>query len=137
MKTCLLSLHRYLVGASVALVLWGIVPAHAQPPLTINVAIDKATFNWSWTQGTGGPADGFRMKCGAASGTYTLVSPPASGGGAARTMPLSGVVTAPGTYFCAVAAFNLFGESAVSNEVNFTAGFRPDAATGLVIVVVP
>ena len=79
-------------------------------------------------QGTGGIATEFRLKCGAISKTYTftkIIPDPA-----ARTIPLSQVVTTVGKYFCAVTAANQYGESGASNEVFFDAGRVPADATG-------
>jgi hypothetical protein len=99
---------------------------------SVAVDIDRATLQWDWLQGTGGVVETFRMKCGSATGAYsiiTVISDPA-----ARSVPVRNVISGVGTYFCAVSAANQFGESANSNEVTFTAGTVPGAPTGLRII---
>jgi hypothetical protein len=110
------------------LCLWA-APAHAQT--TVVVDITKAKLVWAWAQGNGGPVEKFNIKCGPTTGAYSiLVSLPTP---AARAIPISTVVTAPGTYFCVVSAANQFGESGNSNQVSFAAGVGPVTPSGLVI----
>jgi len=69
---CLLSL------LSVSLLL----PAPASAQTAVAVDLNKATLVWTWVKASGGDANEFRIKCGAASGVYTgprLVVPVAAG----------------------------------------------------------
>ncbi len=103
----------------------------AEAQTTIAVDIAKAKFVWTWAQGTGGAVAQFHVKCGTATGSYTtdtIVNDPA-----ARQLPISSAITAPGTYFCVVAAANQFGQSANSNQVSFAAGAVPVAPASLTI----
>ena len=98
---------------------------------TIAVDINKAKLTWQWAQGTGSAADGYNVKCGPTSGAYTkvtIVTP-----STAKEVPVLSAITGPGTYFCAVSAFNIFGDSAVSNEVTFNAGSAPLPPTSATI----
>ena len=114
---------------SCALWLWPFL-ATAQVT-TVAVDITKAKLTWTWTQGTGGIAAAFRVKCGTIAGTYSiLVSLPDP---AARSVAVSAVITATGRYFCAVSAANQYGESTNSNEVSFDAGTVPVAPAGFTI----
>lgn len=112
-------------------ILLAVASAEAQTPTAILVPYDTAKFSWTWTQGSGataGTATEFRVKCGAVSKIYTLtkvIPDPA-----ARTIPVSQVITAVGKYFCAMTAANQYGESGASNEVFFDAGRVPADATG-------
>ncbi len=100
---------------------------------TLAVDIEQANFTWEWVQGTGGPADEFRIKCGPTSGnyatTYTVPDP------SLRSIPVKDVVGTSGNYFCVVSAANAFGESGVSNEVFFDAGTIPVGPTNLKVTV--
>ena len=93
---------------------------------TISVDLSKANFNWTWTQGTGGPATEFHVKCGSATNTYTRVTTVAP---TARSLPVKDGITGSGNWYCAVSAVNQYGESANSNEVFFSAGAGPSAPT--------
>ena len=99
----------------------------------ISVDITKARLLWTWTQGTGGAATEFLVKCGAATGIYTAVTRLADP--AARSVAVSAVVSGLGPYFCVVSAANQFGQSPNSNEVAFAAGVAPLAPTNLLIEV--
>lgn len=119
---------KRLIAALTLAIVGGAAPVAAQT--TIAVDITKATLAWTWTQGTGGAVEEFRVKCGPSSGTHTTthLAPPA-----ARSVPVLTVVPAPGVYFCVVTAANQFGESAPTNEVAFNAGTVPLAPTNLEI----
>ena len=83
---------------------------------TIAVDINKAKLTWQWAQGTGSAADGYNVKCGPTSGAYTkvtIVTP-----STAKEVPVLSAITGPGVYFCAVSAFNIFGDSAVFCDGN-------------------
>jgi len=86
---------------------------------------------WNFTQGTGGAATEFRMKCGNTSNTYTKITVIANA--AAREMNVKDAISGNATWFCAVFAANQYGESGPSNEVNFVAGVTPSSPTSLVI----
>jgi hypothetical protein len=83
-------------------------------------AVDFEHAKLTWTPSVGGDAPtAYRVKCGTASGVYTLtadVTPPAT------SVAVKTVVRRSGTYYCVVTAANQFGESAPSREVRFTAG---------------
>lgn len=106
--------------------------AAAQPPLTILVDIDRGRLEWEWSQGTMGPADGFRTECTNAQGR-TVVADVADPN--ARTMPLSRAIDSVGTWTCVAKAYNAFGVSDPSNSVTFEAGRRPSAPGNTRIVV--
>lgn len=97
----------------------------------VTVDIAKANMSWSWSQGEGGAVEKWLIKCGPTAGSYTstvqLAVP------AARSIPLTQVVSTVGEYFCVVAATNTFGPSANSNEVRFIAGKAPNAAIDFTI----
>src|SRR5262249_51132206 len=100
--------------------------SHAQTPTAIVVNYNTAKLTWTWTKGApanDGDATEFRVKCGAASGQYTITKVLADP--AARSVAVSAVVTQVGQYYCAVSAANQFGESGLSNEVFFLAGKMP------------
>ena len=114
-----------------------LIPTPAWAQTTISVDINRATLSWQWTQGTGGPVTEFRVKCGTASGIYTLpvvkvvatlIPPPLS-------LPVKSAIPGPGTYFCVVTAANQFGESGPSNELPFAAGVVPVGPSNLQIIV--
>ena len=96
---------------------------------TLAVNLDRATLSWSWSAGTGGTPDEFRVKCGPSPGNYTITHVVADP--AARSVPIKDVIVNSGRYFCAVSAANAFGESALSNEVSFDAGNIPISPTDL------
>ena len=115
--------------ALLAFALLATVPAGAQT--VINLDINKASLAWQWTQGIGGVAAEFHVKCGPASGSYSLpiVKIPAP----VLTVPIKSVTPAVGKYFCVVTAANQYGESAPSNEVAYDAGTVPAAPTAATI----
>jgi hypothetical protein len=104
--------------------------AYAQAT-SVAVDITKAKMTWGWDKGTGGDAAGFNVKCGTTSGSYTIVVPLTDP--AARSIPVSQVISATGKYFCVITAVNQFGESAPSNEISFDAGTVPVPPAGLTI----
>ena len=83
------------------------------------VDLNAAKFAWDWTQGTGGAATEFRIKCGTTTGVYPTV---VAVGPTLRTYPVSQVIGGAGTYRCIITAANQFGESPPSGEVFFAAG---------------
>jgi len=97
----------------------------------IAVDLQRAKLSWEWAQGDGGVAESFHIKCGAATGSYTILVAVADP--ALRIYPLSAVVTSPGRYFCTVSALNQFAESANANEVSFEAGLVPTAPSNLLL----
>ena len=127
MRTGGRSMMRMLAGFMLLM----LVAAPAAAQTTISVDIAKARLSWTWAQGTKGPVAEFRVKCGAAAGTYTTITRLADP--AIRSVAVSAVLSGPGTYFCVVSAANSFGESANSNEVTFAAGDVPTAPSGFQI----
>jgi hypothetical protein len=98
-----------------------VTPASAQT----GIDLDKATFAWDWTQGTGGAVTEFRIKCGPSVGIYptvTVVPNPA-----ARSFPVKQAIGGAGTYHCIVTAANASGESPPSGDVFFAAGVIPSS----------
>jgi hypothetical protein len=89
------------------------------------VDINAGTMSWTWTPAPGDTSTGFRMKCGTTSGNYTIITdlPLTS-----QTVLVKNVIKGSATYFCAVVAFNQFGETPRSNEVNFSAGVVPSGS---------
>lgn len=100
-----------------------------QTVLAVN--LDTAKFTWTFTQGTGGVVKEFRIKCGAATKTYTIVFKPIAP--TAREQLIKPVITGSGKYFCVVVANNDGGDSPPSNEVSFTTDTPPAAPTNLQI----
>lgn len=105
----------FLIGGIVLLALF---PSAINAQTTYD--LNRAKLTWSWSQGTGGVVDGFKMKCGIGSGTYTLIAniPDPT----AREFPVRSVITGSGGYYCVVTAFNGVGESPPSNEIFFVVG---------------
>lgn len=104
--------------------------AFAQTSIAVN--IDKAKLQWQWDQGAGAPANGFDVKCGQASGVYTkvtIVTP-----STIKEVTVKDTISGPGSWFCAVSAFNEFGDSNLSNEVTFRAGIAPNDPSTLIII---
>lgn len=99
-----------------------LVPA----PVAAQTAVDlnAAKFAWDWTQGTGGAATEFRIKCGTTTGVYPTV---VAVGPTLRTYPVSQVIGGAGTYRCIITAANQYGESPPSGEVFFAAGAGPSS----------
>ncbi|HTH63247.1 MAG TPA: hypothetical protein VL563_01090 [Gemmatimonadales bacterium] len=98
-------------------------PAFAQT----GVDLDKATFAWDWTQGTGGAVTEFRIKCGPSVGVYpnvTVIPNPA-----ARTFPVKSAIAGAGVYHCILTAANQYGESLPTNDVFFAAGVTPSSSS--------
>lgn len=78
---------------------------------------------WDWSQGAGGSIDGFHVKCGQASGNYTVtitVNDPA-----ARSVSIyTATNNQRGQWFCTVDAFSAAnGTSGNGNEVQFVLQF--------------
>lgn len=89
------------------LLLW--VPTSAQAAYTL--------IQWSWSQGSGPAIDGFKVKCGRASGVYTIfitVADPT-----ARSLSVYTATNGRGEWFCTVIAYNSTAESVDGNEINF------------------
>jgi hypothetical protein len=125
-----------------ALVALCVLPAVAGAQTVIAVDISKATFSWNWTRGTqAGVNDGvpteWWFSCGATAGAPGAVPVKvpyvAPGSGNAYSQAIKPVIGGSGAYYCSLAASNTFGVSPRSNEVQFSAGTVPVAATGLVI----
>lgn len=95
------------------------------------VNINEVSFYWSWSQGTGSAADGFNVKCGPSSNSYTIfttVTP-----STVQSVPLKNVIAQNGIYYCTVVAFNGYGESPPSGELFFDAGAVPLPVSGVVL----
>lgn len=106
------------------------LPVYAQTTLAVDIR--KAEFTWAWVPGNGGAVEEFRIKCGAALGTYTITK--AIADPAARSYPVLGVVPSVGNYFCVISVANQFGESPNSAEVSFNAGDIPPGVTSWGVV---
>lgn len=121
-------MRRILIALLLAVALPIAVIPFAEAAEPIPVSLEQQSMYWTWAQGTGNPATEFRVKCGIASGTYTLskaVPVPASPQ-AEYSQTVKGAVPGAGIYFCVVTAANPslpvgFQESAPSNEVAFRA----------------
>ena len=87
------------------------------------VDLNAANFYWDWSQGTGGPVESFRIKCGPSTGTYTTTA--VVGQPTARQYPVRQVIGGAGAYYCVITALNASGESPPSGEVFFVAGVTP------------
>jgi len=86
------------------------------------VVYEDASLAWDWTQGSGGAVDTFDIQLGTAPGSYTL--PTITVDDTVQEYKVSRLVSGPGTYYSAVLAENTGGQSANSNEVDFTAVVR-------------
>lgn len=75
-----------------------------------------SALSWTWEQGTGDPADEFRLKCGESPGNYTRTIALASG---LRSTLIPGELLTGGTWYCVLVASNTAGESGPTNEVVF------------------
>jgi len=107
-------------------------PASAQQTPALPLATARLTWNWQPGTTTGvddGQANGFRIKCGPASKTYSntvdLTSP------LTRDVLIRNVVKGSGAYYCVVTAYNTAGESGPSNEVFFSVTATPSPPTSL------
>lgn len=120
---------RPLTALAIVMLLSTVHSAHAQPPTVVAVDFDRATL--SWTLGVGGdPATETLVKCGAATGQYTIekaVPLPAT------SIAVKDVISIGGSYFCAAQARNEFGVSGLSNEIAFRAGRAPGPPSGFVL----
>lgn len=114
-----------------ALALVGFMGGIGEAQTSISVDINKAKLQWSWSQGTGSPADEFRVKCGPSSGNYTKTTVVPS---PTTEVAVSSAIGGLGAWFCVVTAANQFGESAPTNEISFVAGTIPGAPSGLQVV---
>jgi hypothetical protein len=99
---------------------------------------DKAMLTWTWTENPGSVTNGWRMKCGQTSGTYTVitdVADPAARSMSAKTATGGG---AYGVWFCVVVPYNNIspkpGEGKPSNVVSFQGGMTPQ---GIVVLSPP
>lgn len=115
------------LGILLALAAW---PAWAQPPASIAVDIETATFQWDWTKGTGGDIEEWHVVC-ARDGTTPVEVVHVVSDPAARSIAVKQVVGETGNYACTVMAVNTFGKSGPSNQVVFQAGTLPAAPTNL------
>ena len=118
---------RRILLIAAALIFLGSLAAQAQTVLSVDIAKAKL----SWTPGAGGGTVAeYRVKCGTATGIYTIIKAvPAPG----TSIGVLAVIPGPGTFFCAVSAANVFGESGLYNEVNFAAGNVPATPTNTLI----
>lgn len=113
---------RCLITWLSALGLGILLAANAPAQTSISVDINKAKLQWDWAQGSGGIPDNFLVKCGQSTGNYTRITQVLY---PSTSVNISSVITGQGNWFCAVSAFNQFGESGLSNEVPFVAGAVP------------
>ncbi len=123
-------MRKFVVVIGILLV-WNV--SYAQTPTKILVDFQKAKLVWDWAKGQGGDVERFNVKCGVASGQYTMISGLTCP--ECREVLVSSVVSGPGEFFCVVSAENRFGESGVSNEVHFEAGLVPLAPANLRMVI--
>ena len=105
-----------------------LVPAIAHSQTNVNA--NKATLDWTFTQDpTQGVPDGFNVKCGVTQGgpytKITTVSP------TTFTILVKNAMVGTGNNACIVTAENIYGESAPTNEVFFSAGIPPNAPFSL------
>lgn len=95
-------------------------------PTTLTADIAKTKISWIWNQGTGGPVEKWLIRCGSSPGNYTLQVSVQDA--SIRSLPITQVIPAIGTYYCAVAAQNSTSTSGLSPEVTFTAGKLVDTS---------
>lgn len=117
---------------AISIVLAAQLPAAAQSPTTILIDIERGRLEWEWTQGSGGPAESFRIECTDDQGrtvTTDIADP------TARMIPLARAIDRVGTWTCVARAANAFGLSDPSPSVTFQAGRRPAPPATMRIVV--
>lgn len=111
-----------------AIALGALGGAEAQE-LVLRVPLARAVFEWQHPA----PADveEWIFECGGAPVRVPKaeVTPPD------LRVPVSRVITAPGTYTCQLRAANAFGASDPSNAVTFEAGLPPEPGSGLRVVI--
>lgn len=123
---------RKLVFALVALAFAATAEAQVS---SLAIDISKAQFSWDYVLGKVGTPSEFNIKCGLASGKYTIIHKVV--GSATRFVPVTDVISVADHYFCVVTAQNAIGESAPSNEIEFDAGRIPDAPTSFTAGTTP
>lgn len=81
---------------------------------------------WDWSQGSGGSIDGFYVKCGRSTGSYTVTITVTDT--SARSVSIyTATNNERGQWYCTVEAFSVTnGESGDGNEVNFVLPFFGD-----------
>src|SRR5262245_7322527 len=98
------------------------------------VDIDKAVLSWNWSQGTGGMAESFDVKCGTTSKVYSQITNLASP--SARSIPVRQAITGSGLWYCTVEAVNKYGRSGDAPEATpFDAGAKPSTPDKVMIQV--
>jgi len=108
-----------------------LLPAQLSAQTPISVDMNRARLTWSWSQGAGGPAELFNVKCGTSSKVYTKTM---SVKAPTTELAVAQAITGSGTWFCVVTASNSFGESGPSNEFPFVAGAVPSSPSALGII---
>ena len=101
------------------------------------VDLNRAMFAWqaSVVDATHPVPDVYTVKAGLVPGgpyplTYTLTGVPLP-----TSLPVSQVITTPGTYYSVVAASNFYGEAIAASEVKFIVGYAPQFPSGYSIMI--
>lgn len=100
---------RWMVVAGVILV----TPAYAA----------YSVIEWDWTQGSGAAIDGFKVKCGRTSGSYSVTTTIADN--SIRSYDIYTVVGGRGQWFCTVVSYTSTNESAPATETIFVLPVPP------------
>jgi hypothetical protein len=116
----------------------GLFTGYPDPNQSIPIVnLTTAKFQWAWTAAPGVTANTFRIKCGTATGVYTLTKD--TGDVTTKTYPVASIIVTPGTYFCAgFAADTVAGlESVASPEASFQATIptpQPNPPTDFTVI---
>ena len=109
--------------------------SYAQGQVVV-IDLTRAKLSWVWAPGPGAVvANGFNVKCGTATGTYTRITNVANV--ATTTVDVKSAIAGNGNWFCVVAPHVQTAsgplEGAGSNEVNFFAAVAPSGSIVLSI----
>lgn len=94
--------------------------------LWLTPALSHAAYTliqWDWDQGSGPAIDGFKVKCGQASGAYTITTTVANP--AARSVSIYTATNGRGPWFCTVVAYVGAEESSNASEASFVLPVPP------------
>jgi len=78
---------------------------------------------WDWSQGSGGTIEGFKIKCGRSTGSYSIITTVTNT--AARSYDLYSVTDGKGLWYCTVSAYNGPDETTAATEAIFTLPVPP------------
>lgn len=106
------ALHRWVVAAAALIIGWA---GTAQAAYTL--------IEWDWSQGSGVAIEGFKVKCGRTSGSYTVTTTITDT--TARSYDLYTVTNGKGQWYCTVVAYTGSTESSAASEASFVLPVPP------------